>query len=358
MDRLRIFRVLLWKELRKLRYNPALQFILVLFVVLSAIISLSRGAAEDAIMTVYLKEGAGSPFARYLKEYEPKMDVRNAPSPDRPLEPTELVLSIPEDVAAGGELRILHPDRNPGAGKRARKAVVEHLHAFLGTPLPVAVVGVNERGDALPPMTREPAPEKKLSEAQATKEIAMVMICTMSLLVISFNLFSMMFAEEKGSKTLLAQMISPATSGDIVRAKFAFFLGLNLLVAAMVAAIHAPAALSNPLYWTTMGMGSLTYMSIALLIVAYTQRQSSASLLSLGYLFFLGIVVLLSKQLSVFAAIQRNLPESYLFRFISKIFAGDPLSFYSIDYLRFVGVVTALVSFAFLLFDRKGLRAA
>ncbi|MBZ0252976.1 MAG: ABC transporter permease [Candidatus Methylomirabilis sp.] len=358
MERIRIFNTLLWKETRKLRYNPALQFILALFIVLAAIISLSRGGTADAILTVYLQDGAGGPFAQYLKDYEPKMDVRTQPPPARRLEPTELTLAVPEDLRGGGELRIVYPNGSAAIGQRARALVVEHLHAYLETPLPLSVVVADERGKTLPPARRAPVPERKLTDAQATKELTMVMICTLSLLVISFNLFSMMFAEEKSSKTLLAQMISPATAGDVVRAKFVFFMTLNLGVAAMVAAIHAPAALRNPLYWTTMALGSVTYMSLALLIVAYTQKQSSASLLSLGYLFFLGIVVLLSGQLSVFATIQRNLPETYLFKFIATIFAGKPLRFYSIDYLRFVGVVTALVSFAFLLFDRKGLRAA
>jgi hypothetical protein len=98
---------------------------------------------------------------------------------------------------------------NPAAGIAASQIIKRRLFEFLDVPLPIELLVLDERGRKL----REhwlPA-RQSVTDARSIRQITMVMVCVLGVMVISFNMFSVLFSEEKANRTLLAQLLSPAS---------------------------------------------------------------------------------------------------------------------------------------------------
>jgi len=234
--------------------------------------------------------------------------------------------------------------------------IEQMLALFLSTRPPVTLAAVDDAGRRIAPLGMHEILEQQLSVSRPTKQAAMVMLCTMCVIVICFNLFTMVLAEEKFSRVLLKQLLSPARSAEVVGAKCVFFLVLNLAAAAAITALYSPGPLALPGYWITLACASLGYMALGLLIVSFAGRQNTASLLTTGYLFAVGITVFLSREFALFERIRSFLPERYVFELLTQTFSDQPFAFESPLFMRYALTVLALAGISMLLVSRRGLR--
>ena len=348
------------KEFLTLRRNTALKFTLALFMLLSLLISLAEDEREKEVFTAYLSYGGQSDFASYLLHYAPNMIISPAKAPPvAALKKRELIVELPLEMERErGELEIsIHfNSRDLDTLRLAKRTLRAQLLDYMRVDPEVEIRSIDENGVELRGDKARVREHMRPKESpKPPKGLTMVMLCTASILIVSFNLFAMLFAEEKHSKLLLAQLLSPASPLELIAGKSCFYLLLSIASASLVGLSYNPWAVSQPFFWITVSLGSICYMSIATIIVCYSKTQSSAGLISLGYLFVLGIVLLLSKDIWTFALIRSYLPETFLFELISKSFFGHPISYADTEFLSLAFIALLLFCLSFALFKRKGL---
>jgi hypothetical protein len=136
-----------------------------------------------------------------------------------------------------------------------------------------------------------------------------------------------------------------------------FFSIMTATLVGGITCMYRPFALLLPELWVLTVAASFSYMSIAGVFVVMTRKESSSTLLTLGYMFFVGIVVLLSRELSFFALIRERLPETYLFSFVSRIFEGDRIGLLEPEVLRYLSAVAAIVAIGHIVTLLRGIKA-
>jgi hypothetical protein len=89
--------------------------------------------------------------------------------------------------------------------------------------------------------------------------------------------------EERERGVLLAQALSPATTGEILAAKFLFYPMLGLLLAVVLAGTYQPLALTRPFFWLVLIVAVLGSMGIGLTIASLARTQRAASMGAMCY---------------------------------------------------------------------------
>lgn len=188
------------------------------------------------------------------------------------------------------------------------------------------------------------------TEVMATLMVFMLQFFSCCYLFVSFT------AQDRERGTLLALALTPATTREILLAKFVFHLAISLLMTAVILSILVPAALPRPWLWIVIAANSIGLMSIGTVITTLTRSQTAAGLLTLCYMMSLGVVFYLSTKFSAFLLVQRLMFERY----------GFPLMFVSIktnlplaqvaSLWWLTAIVAAWFFFAMTLFHRRGWR--
>ncbi len=359
MIRFRYLSILLHKELLRFLANRALWMLLLLFFAMGALVSVSDVILERDVFNIVQLEGGPSDFLSFLDRKEPKISVYSREAFWREKGLNRVVKlrlltdafdqELREGLAPGLELRsseLSHTELG-----RLRDLLVKNSFLYLGTEVPLDVRLAGPSGSS-----GSPGPTQVLSSVEAPEEykrMIMALLIMISLNIITFNLLTVSFVEEKQSRTLLAVLLAPARSSEIALAKGLFFLLPGLGLTASLTAVYRPDLLTNPVFWATMVSGALLYMSMALIVASFVERQSTATLICLGYLFFLAGMFILAPRFTALYPIKNHLPENFLFSVLSFLFDGTPFSVYAGFFWDFVAVSLVLPVVALGVFSRR-----
>jgi hypothetical protein len=102
--------------------------------------------------------------------------------------------------------------------------------------------------------------------------------------------------EERERGVLLAQALSPASPLEILAAKFLFYPLLALALAALLAAIYSPVALSRPFLWISLGVAAAGSLGIGLTIAGLARTQRAASMGALCYTLAVALLLFICQQ--------------------------------------------------------------
>lgn len=360
MIRARYVGILLHKELLRFLANPALWVLLLLFFCLGLLISLSDVILQRHVHLVF--EGASLPeFLEYVDRVEPDITLHaKGESPDgrgRTKRQVRLRLcseNFEADLREGRVpcLEISSSGLSHTDLARLRDLLIKDSFLYLQRQVPLEVRIASPAGAVLSPLVPEVGLER-LEEPEDFKRLIMALLITVSLNIITFNLFTVTFAEEKQNRTLLAVLLSPARAAEVAVAKGLFFLIPGLALAASLTAVYRPDLLAHPVFWATLVSGALLYMSMSLLLVSFVERQSTASLICLGYLFFLSSMFILAPRFTALLPIKNHLPENFLFSILSFLFDGTPFPVYRDFFLSFLAVSILSPFIALRVFTRR-----
>jgi len=342
--RARYVGILFYKELLRFLANPALWVLLLLFFCLGLLISISDVILQRHIHLVF--EGEGVPgFLEYVDRIEPDLTL-HAPGRSSGLQGMKRVVllrpcsgNFEQELREGRKpcLEISSSELSSTELARLRDLLVKDsfLYLKLQVPLEVRVSSPAGAGSAVtaPEVGMEP-----LEDPEDLKRLIMALLITVSLNIITFNLFTVTFAEEKQNRTLLAVLLSPAHSTEVAVARGLFFLIPGLALAGALTGVYRPDLLAHPVFWATLTAGALLYMSMSLLLVSFVERQSTASLICLGYLFFLTSMFILAPRFTALYPIKNHLPENFVFSILSFLFDGTPFPVYRGFFLSFLAV--------------------
>lgn len=119
--------------------------------------------------------------------------------------------------------------------------------------------------------------------------------------------------EERERGLLLAQVLSPARTREILAAKFLFYPTFGILLATLLAGIHNSAVLLRPIFWLSIIGLALGSLGIGMTISSLARTQRSSSLAALCYMLVVALVLLLCQQNNIpyvpYLAIEYHAPQ-------------------------------------------------
>jgi hypothetical protein len=102
--------------------------------------------------------------------------------------------------------------------------------------------------------------------------------------------------EERERGVLLAQALSPATTGEILTAKFLCYAVLGFTLAAVLAGTHRPLVLARTFFWLTLVVSVLGSMGIGLTIASLARTQRAASMGAMVYSLAVALILFICQQ--------------------------------------------------------------
>jgi hypothetical protein len=102
--------------------------------------------------------------------------------------------------------------------------------------------------------------------------------------------------EERERGVLLAQALSPATTGEILVAKFLFYPVLGLLLAVVLAGTYRPLVLTRPFFWLALVVAVFGAMGIGLTIASLARTQRAASMGAMCYMLAVALLLFICQH--------------------------------------------------------------
>jgi hypothetical protein len=102
--------------------------------------------------------------------------------------------------------------------------------------------------------------------------------------------------EERERGVLLAQVLSPASPGEILAARFLFYPVIGMALAALLAGLYQPAALGRPFFWLALPAAALGAMGVGLTIASLARSQRTASMAALCYMLAVALVLVICQH--------------------------------------------------------------
>lgn len=361
MLRWRIVRTLLYKEALRYRYNWGLLVMVVALLALAGLISVSarmgklpgQDSQEVPSCVVYYDQDDSRirEYGAYLGQVEPPTGgaVRLRPVPAKEMrKPLADDLRLPVKSMA---VMVAPTDREPGrwtvrflySGDPAGTILyhdwfMKHAYQFL-----------NDR-PVIQEHSRKVKPEEDRSDAVP---IVITALTIFALYLLSFNLFLTSTGEERDKRVMLGLLLTPATATEVVAAKAIFYGASSLGVALAVVAMYQPALLGRPLLWSTVLLGSVSYVCIGTVFVSIVRRQTTISTVSMLYLIATSVVMFLSQFLPLFTVLKFFMVEDYLYRQMHQIVSGQSPWWVVHNQIILAGLTCGWVVVAVAVFSRR-----
>jgi hypothetical protein len=152
-----------------------------------------------------------------------------------------------------------------------------------------------ERSDAfpLPELRTEQAGLKGGLDPRSGMATALVLF---GLFFTCVYLLPSLTCEERERGVLLAQALSPASTAEILAAKFLFYPALGLALAVVLAGTYQPAVLTRPFFWLALVVAVSGSMGVGLAIASLARTQRAASMGALCYMMAVALLLFVCQQ--------------------------------------------------------------
>lgn len=325
-----ILRILIAREVRRLQKNPTALMLIGLLAAVALLMATSRPVTKQ--------QAVAAP--RFWLTYDHRAPWITDVVANLPASP-EIVATAREDVRGadrhGSTQPLAYPPGDHGVEIRLGRdnndqPVIHVIGRFAGNdpavlnpfwnwfwPTATSAFMQGARFEQhVVPLQRAP---KSAAEALQDKSVADIvtpeLIGAVLLLIVQFfaccHLLVSFTSQDRERGTLMALTLSPATSSEIMAAKFVFHLGLSLTGCIAIVAILQPAALLQPTLWTVLLLTSFGLMSVGTCIATFARTQAAAGLLALCYMLAGAVLFYLSTKFSAFAVLKQCVFENYSF---------------------------------------------
>lgn len=343
-----VLQTLIRKELLRYRYNLGPLVVVIALLVLAALISTNEvvdslpGQGGASVRVCEILHRPGCRWAQFLKDNPPptgRVVLRRYPTGAGAAPRLGLQRMAIELLPGSVDPQTGCPQ--PGSTWKARiwytPSAPNGLHAFRDW---------FER-ESFRFLQMRPQLEIDTRQAQATVDmtdrIPMLIagFVMFAIFIHAFQLYLTSTAEERDKRQMLAVLLSPARPAEVVLAKALFYVAISLVVAAGVMGMYAPRVLFEPVFWSTVTLSAVGYVSLATLALVFVHKLNNVNALPMLYLLGMGIVMVLSTFIGVFAVLRRFLLEHYLIQQLHELAAQQwpPLW-----WLKQVGLVWLAVS--------------
>ena len=134
---------------------------------------------------------------------------------------------------------------------------------------PLAIPGIAGPGAILTVVLLTDNNRRTFAEqATTTGELVICLLVLFGLFFVCVYLLPSLTCEERERGVLLAQVLSPATTGEILAAKFLFYPAAGLALGAALAALYRPGVLLVPFFWLALAAAVAGSMGVGLVIAS------------------------------------------------------------------------------------------
>ena len=361
--RWRILRTLLHKEVLRHLANRGGIALVLLLVVASMLLSFFGGPGQagltPAVRLCYVDYADESPLVAHLRGSVPtelRSYIRFRPLARAPVDPQGRIV-YPHNAGAIQ----LRPGSNPGS---SGKVWIWHPG---NDPTGMAPFEVWFWKEAFRHVGRQRGPDAAASETVPTFEEERSSLAggldPRSGLATALVLFGLFFVcvyllpsltcEERERGVLLAQALSPASTTELLAAKFLFYPVLGLILAAVLAGTYEPRALARPFLWLALGVTVVGSMGIGLTIASLARTQRAASMGAMCYMMAVALILFICQQ--------NNIPllpgialEYHGPRMLHAALTGSVLWYHWLHLLAAAGLAVGWAVLAGVLFRRRG----
>jgi hypothetical protein len=305
-----ILRTLLWKEcLRHLANRGGLALILLL-IVASMLLSFfgtrrgGQGGLLPSVQLCYIDHADETPLVAHLRANVPNdlyRHVRFRPMRNVPTDARGTLLYASNTAAIQ-----LRPAMSPGSGGTVwfwypgdRGAIAPYEFWFWKETLRfVQAQRAAGLSDAAPSVVTAPLEDEGFSlrgglDPRSGLATALVLFGVFFLCV---YLLPSLTCEERERGVLLAQALSPASTWELLAARFLFYPALGILLAALLAGTYEPRALLRPFFWLSLVVCVTGSMGIGLTVATLAKTQRAASMGAMCYLMAVSLVLFICQQ--------------------------------------------------------------
>jgi hypothetical protein len=313
-----ILKTLLHKELLRHLANRGGLVLMLLLVVFALLLSLfggsqvGGGSIASGVQRCYVDHAMGGPLVGYLRQHVPdemKDDIKFRRLQDVPTnaagvivypQSTGAVQLRPGDGNTGGlTVWLWHPGEDGGALAPFEawfwKETLAYYHE---AKLPVPLITVRD---------------SRLEGAMDARSGLASSLVLFGLFFVCVYLLPSLTCEERERGVLLAQVLSPATTGEILAAKFLFYPALGLTLGAALAALYRPAVLLVPFFWLAMLVAVAGSMGVGLVIASLAKTQRAASMGAMCYLLCVALLLMICQQCGIpglpYLALEYHVPR-------------------------------------------------
>lgn len=300
-----ILRTLLEKEVRRHLANRGALALVLLLLVASLLLAVFRGGpAEGAGLTASLRlcfvdYADDSPLVAHLRRSVPDdlAGVIQFRPIDRVLTDRRGTLLYPVGTGAIQ----LRPPETPGGPVRVwfwypggdRGGLAPFEAWFWRSAYAFAVEHGVPTGTAVQPLA---GAAFSLTGGMDTRTGLSAALVLFGLFFVCVYLLPSLTCEERERGVLLAQALSPASTAELLAAKFLFYPVLGIALAASLAAVQHPRALATGFFWLALVVTAVGSMGVGLTIATVARTQRAASLGAMSYLMAVSLLLFICQQ--------------------------------------------------------------
>ncbi len=368
MIRLSMLKILLGREVMRLKKNPSALLLLGMLAAVALLMATSRAVEKptkpvaENFWLVYDRE---TEWIRFLGENRPQqppikmLSRQRMTNPDSKgrisLPPGDCGIEIKHETV-GEELRV----KLTGLYFGPSPDIMDPLMNWFW-PKVIEFQDANVKFDYMPQLMGGRRP-KTMDETSLSELVKAEVVGTVLLLIVQFftccHLLVSFTSQDRERGTLTALVLSPARMSEILIARFVFHLILSMIGSIAVVAILQPVALARPVLWATLLLTSVGLMSVGTCIATLAKTQAAAALLGLCYMLGGTVLFYLSTKFVAFGLVKKLAFESYSFLLIYQTLK-TPLPFDQAMLLGIgwlIGIVVVWVYIARTTFYRFGWR--
>ena len=357
-----IIRVLLGREILRMRKNPSALLLVGLLVALALLLAASRPKNQlqqtNRVVPCWIVYSQDGPWIADLKASLPEgLPVRIISQDKVPRSGNNFrypaghsaIELLPQRSSNQFHIRYLYSGKDPNVLAPILMWFWPTTTEYFGnTPQFTQEVIPLQKTNPAADLANDSVSELMTTELVGTMLLCMVQFFTCCHLLVSFS------SQDRERGTLTALALTPANTAEILIAKYIFHLTISLSASALILGILKPAALSQPVLWCVIALTGLSLMSVGTTIASLAKTQVTASFLTLCYMLVGGTVFYLGSRFSIFGYLTKATFEHYSFMLI---FANMKYNFGILLLPSFMALtfLTAIwLSIATAVFHRRG----
>lgn len=159
--------------------------------------------------------------------------------------------------------------------------------------------------------------------------------------------------EERERGVLLAQALSPASPLEILFAKFLFYPGLGIGLAAILAGIYQPAVISSLFFWLALISVAAGFLGIGMTVACLAKTQRAAFMGAMCYLLSVSLILFICSTNGVpvlpYLAVEYHGP-----RILHAALSGEVQAYHWLHLAGSMGLAAMWLTAAAWLFKRRG----
>jgi ABC-type Na+ efflux pump permease subunit len=214
----------------------------------------------------------------------------------------------------------------PAEAKEKSAGTQKLLYWFPGTSVDVPALLREKEAEGSVPRTSQPVTIQvqnfELHGRADERSMVATGLVIFALCFFSIYVLPALTCEERERGVLLAQVLSPASTTEILMAKFLFYPTMGMALGVVLAAIYSPVVVTRPFFWLSLVTTAVGYLGVGLTIASLARTQRLASMGAMCYMLTVALLLFITQRFGI-PSIQFVTLEYYCPRIMHAALQGE-----------------------------------